>query len=219
MTDQPPSPPTAPAGGAPSEKQRGVRWAAELLGLPRAELEAMGEAVFEGLLVEAFEQEVAQRMVGFDAALDAADLLIDVGRRDEARSLLRQAAIALGHRGAEQKDISRRFARMIFGPRSERLDSEQLKQLFLAFGGDAPTFDAALERGEAPVLPTPEPPSEPTDAADDVPEEEAPADTTKPPPKKKRPNHHGRTPIGLAESVVRHTTVSTVAEEDRICAI
>ena len=143
MTDKPPSTAAAPEEGAASAKKQGVRLAADLLGLPVAELEAMGEAVFEGLLVEAFEQEVAQRMVGFDAALDAADLLIDVGRREDARSLLRQAAIALGQRGTEQRDISRRFARMIFGPRSERLDREQRKQLFLAFGGDAASFDAA----------------------------------------------------------------------------
>ena len=148
----PPAEAASPEGDATSEKKRGVRLSAELLGLPREELEAMGEAVFEGLLVEAFEQEVAQRMVSFDAALDVADRLIGAGRWDDARTLLRQAAVALGQRSVEQKDISRRYARMIFGPRSERLTTEQRKQLFLAFGGDALAFDTAEDTGETPLV-------------------------------------------------------------------
>ena len=215
----PPAEAASPKGDATSEKKRGVRLSAELLGLPREELEAMGEAVFESLLVEAFEQEVAQRMVSFDAALDAADLLIGAGRWDDARTLLRQAATALGQRGVEQKDISRRYARMIFGPRSERLTTEQRKQLFLAFGGDALAFDTAEDKGETPLVPTPEPPTEPTDAED--PRADAPpaGETPVAPEKKKRPGHHGRAPIGLTDAVRRLVTSTPVADEDRICAI
>lgn len=92
------------------------RTALELFGLSREELDAMGEERFEELLAEAFDREVAKRMVHFDAAMDAAKRMIDAGSTDAGLGLLRTAAVALSQEGLQQRDVSRRFARMLFGP-------------------------------------------------------------------------------------------------------
>jgi len=201
----------------PAKSPSPKRTALELFGLSRAELDAMGEDRFEELLAEAFEREVAKRMVHFDAAMGAAKRMIDAGSTDAGLDLLRTAAVALSQEGLQQRDVSRRFARMLFGPRSERLDGAELRQLFLAFGGEEGAFDAAKAEGVAPEVPVPEAPCEP------VPDEAADAasSTAGEPPvtstKKKRPNHHGRKPL-VASCAIVETHVS-VSPDERACAL
>lgn len=170
----------------------------------------MGEERFEELLAEAFEREVAKRMVHFDAAMDAAKRMIDAGSTDAGLGLLRTAAVALSQEGLQQRDVSRRFARMLFGPRSERLDGVELRQLFLAFGGEEGVFDAAALEGTTPVIPVPEAPSEPApDDAAPAAADPSPLATAIP---KKRPNHKGRKPL-VASCAIVETRVSVPANE------
>lgn len=178
----------------------------------------MGEELFEKLLAEAFERELARRMTGFNAAMDAAKLLIAEGRIDTGLGLLQSAAVALGQDGIQQRDISRRFARMIFGSRSERLDRDQLALLFAGFEGTQEAFDAAQAKDETPNVPTPAPPSEPLDEAA---EQDAPAGPAAPeagPPKKKRPTHHGRRPLAVTCERVEPEP-SVVPEAERACGV
>jgi transposase len=204
--------PTEPATPSPSSTttKRAPRTAFELFGLSREELDAMGQERFEKLLAEAFERQIQKKMATFDAALESARAMAAAGNADAGFGLLRSAAVVLAEESIHQRDISRRFARMIFGSRSERLDAEELKQLFLAFGGDEPAFDAATANGTTPPIPTPEPPSEPATPTSQT---DAPAK----PGKKKRPNHHGRAPL-VASCPVVETTVA-VPDHERPCAL
>lgn len=182
----------------------------ELFGLSREELDALGQERFEKLLAEAFERQLQKKMAKFDAALESAQSMIAAGNADAGFGLLRSAAVVLAEESIHQRDISRRFARMFFGPRSERLDAEELKQLYLAFDGEEAGFDAAVANGTTPTIPTPEPPSEPITPPSQP-------DTEAKPGKKKRPNHHGRSPL-VASCAVVETTVA-VPDHERPCAL
>ena len=208
------SPPTKPSSATTP------RAAAALLGLSRAELDELGEELFEKLLAEAFERELARRMTGFNAAMDAAKLLIAEGRIDTGLGLLQSAAVALGQDGIQHSDISRRFARMLFGSRSERLDREQLALLFAGLDGEKAQFDAAADKGEVPVVPTTPPPSEDADADDAEPSgnddaEVAGAIKTA---KKRRPGHHGRRPLASTLEPVEGER-AIVPEAERACGV
>ena len=199
---------------------RPKRTALELFGLSRAELDAMGEARFEELLAEAFEREVAKRMTHFDAAMDAAKRMIDAGSTDAGLGLLRAAAVDLSQDGIQQRNVSRRFARMLFGPRSERLGGAELRQLFLAFGGEESVFNAAETEGTTPLIPVPDAPTESiVDVVDPSIDGAAPAVVapTLAVEIKKRPNHHGRRPL-VASCAISETFVP-VPEEECACAL
>ena len=212
--------PEAGASNATSTTPRSKRTALELFGLSRAELDAMGEERFEELLAEAFEREVAKRMTHFDVTMGAAKRMIEAGSTDAGLGLLRAAAVELSREGIEQRDVSRRFARMLFGPRSERLDGAELRQLFLAFGGQESVFDAAQAEGTTPVIPIPEAPTEslqdvaPSVDVASLPPGDAPAPAAE---KKKRPNHNGRRPL-VASCAIIETRVP-VPEDECACAL
>ena len=187
--------------------------AAELLGLSREELAALGEDRFETLLSEAFQRELERRMRGFNAAMETAKALIPQGQIDTALGLLQSAANALGQDALSHRDISRRFARMIFGSRSERLEREQLGLLFKGMDGDPAVFEAAQDKGVVPDVPVPPPPTEPaSDVADDA--AETPSDDEAKPEKKKRPNHHGRTKLEVTCTKIETTTLVPEGERD-----
>jgi len=199
---------------APSKsKASAPRTSAELFGLSHAEVAAVGEERFEELLAEAFERELKQRMTRFDVALESARTMIESGRTDAALGLLRSAAVEVADEGYQARNVSRRLARMLFGPRSERLDREELRQLFFAFEGKPEAFDAAIETGTVPTIPTPEPVSEPTTEDESDPTNTGPNDA----PKKKRPNHKGRRPLAASCAVVE--SQSNVSADERVCAL
>lgn len=191
--------------------------AAELLGLSREELVALGEDRFETLLSEAFQRELERRMRGFNEAMESAKALIPQGQVDKALGLLQSAANALGQDALSHRDISRRFARMLFGSRSERLEREQLGLLYKGMDGDQSVFDAAQDKGVAPDVPVPPPPAEvarDTGAGAAGGEGASSTDSAKP-EKKKRPNHHGRTELEVTCAKIETTT--PVPEDERAC--
>lgn len=206
--------PKTPSAATPPRSASSIYTTAELFGLSRAELDALGQERFEKLLAEAFEREVQHRMAKFEAVLESAKAMVAAGDTDAGFRLVHAAHRAAVEDGLQQREISRRFARMLFGPRSERLDREALKQLFLAFSGEEAAFDAAAAKGETPPIPTPEPPSAP---ADDASAPSAPVEAPEGPAKKKRPRHHGRRPL-VASCAILETSVS-VPEAERACAI
>jgi hypothetical protein len=179
------TPKSKAAEGSPS---RPPRSSVELFGLSREELAAMGPERFEELLEEAIDREVAQKMAPFDAALGSARAMIESGRTDAALGLLRSAAAGLADDGLYARRVSQKFVRMLFGSRSERLDGEELQQLFFAFEGKPEAFDAAVAAGTTPTIPTPDPITTPVDRDEDQDDAAAAGADGAPPKKKKRPN-------------------------------
>lgn len=105
-----------------------------------------------------------------------------------------------------------RATRYRFGRSTERLSRDELKQLFLAFGGDQQQVE---RQGELPV-PAPEQPEQVGDGSvDDAPAvAEAPASTE--PTKKKRVRVRSMKASAKVERVV---TKVTVPAEERTCAV
>jgi transposase len=153
-------------------------------------------------------------MAKFDAVLESAQAMVAAGKTESGFGLVRAAYRATVEESLQQRDVSRRFARMLFGPRSERLDPGELKQLYLAFSGEEPVFDAAIAKGETPTIPTPEPP---TESAEGTTAPSPLADAPAKPSKKKRPNHHGRAPIVASCAIVEKRV--SVPDSERPCAI
>ncbi len=100
-----------------------------------------------------------------------------------------------------------------FGRRTERLSSDELQQLFLAFGGDA---EAAKTLAELPV-PAPEQPEQIAEGATEpVPPPEAVSTPPAEPKKKKRQRVRS---MKVDPSVERITHTSTVPEGERDCSL
>jgi len=93
--------------------------------------------------------------------------------------------------------------RLLFGRRSEKLNPEQVDQLYLAFGGTA----AAI--GKAPLLPLPDAPN--GDADDSAADALAPANKAK----QRRPNHRGRGK--LSDALERIVNRVCVPSDERQC--
>ena len=101
-----------------------------------------------------------------------------------------------------------------FGRRTERLSSDQLQQLFLAFGGDA---EAAKTLAELPV-PAPEQPEQIAEGAADIEPASEPVSTPPTEPKKKKKRQRVRS-MKVDPSVERITHTSTVPEGERDCSL
>jgi transposase len=102
-----------------------------------------------------------------------------------------------------------------FGRSTEKLSADELKQLYLVFGGDTAVADTQV------VLPVPAPaePEQIDDAADEAePESQPEPEPTSPaePTKKKRKRVRA---IQVAPEVERKVSDSPVPEEERVCAL
>jgi transposase len=106
---------------------------------------------------------------------------------------------------ARQQAIAKKFARMVFGSRSEKLSREELKQLSLAFGVTEEAWNAAVNAGLVPNVPVESAPEE------DGKETEAGAASGT---SKNRSGHKGRRPRALAAhvKVVENTILLQGAE-------
>lgn len=103
-------------------------------------------------------------------------------------------------------------ARYRFGRRTERLSSDELQQLFLAFGGDAETAKTATE---LPV-PAPEQPEQVPDGIAEPEPEPEPVSSEQALPKKKRKRVRS---MKVDPKVERIVQPSKVAEDERNCSV
>lgn len=143
-------------------------------------------------------EALRQRITSLVAEGDSAEILTLIetalGQRDE-----------LATKVAKQSTEIARLRRLLHGRRSEKLTSEELGQLLMAYGATPEEASA-----ENPTLPVPE-------CEDVPPEEEPPQDQGKgkKKPKTRRPNHRGRT--ALSPSLRRVVSHVSVPVEERTC--
>lgn len=133
-------------------------------------------------------RDVAMSMLATGKGVDAVDVLV------HAVQALQQDQLRLLHRLALA-------IRARFGRSSEKLNTEELKQLVLALGGTEQAAAAA-----DPLVPTPEVPAGQNDKG---------SMGDRPKTKKKRPNHKGRGP--LSPELPRNITVVPVSVDERKC--
>lgn len=134
--------------------------------------------------------------------------MVHAGQADDAVKALLSLVAQIKADNERLSVLNAKYAALLFGRRSERLNSHQLKQLALAFGTSEE--EAKQEAVEVPV-PAPE------DALSDDGQEEDQSrdDGKKEKPQKKRRKHPGRT--RLAEELKREITVSEVDDSKRTC--
>lgn len=198
---------TGAASGSAKPLSREALGYVDLVGLTLDEIRAMGREKFEKLIEEAIEADRKRRYAAIDAQLEAAARMRAEGCGEQADTMLRECMRSMSDDVARQQAIARKFARMVFGSRSERLDREELRQLCLAFGVSEADWNAAELANATPSIPVPPAPEETQEAHA--------AETAS--SKKKRPNHRGRRPLALAPSVAIIETEVKLEGAERLC--
>jgi transposase len=178
-----------PATDTPSRDALGY---VELLGMTIEEIRELGQEKFEKLMEQAIEADRKRRYADIDAKLAAMQRMVEAGNTEQAFSLVRDEMRGMSDEVARQQAIAKKFARMVFGSRSEKLSREELKQLSLAFGVAEEAWNAAVNAGIVPNVPVEAAPKEDGDET-----AAGAANGTQ----KKRSGHKGRKPLALAAHV------------------
>lgn len=135
------------------------------------------------------------------------------GKGPEAIDLVMSALLRLEQENERLAWRVLRSERFRFGRSTEKLSAEELKQLFLAFGG---TAAASLQK---PLLvPTPDPPECESEPESD-PEAAQNADSSSSPPEKEKKTRKSRRRMKVADKVERIITLSPVPDDEKTCGI
>lgn len=183
-----------------------------LLGMTLDEIRELGREKFEEMVEQAIEADRKRRHAEIDAKLEAMQRMVEEGRTTQAFSLIRGEMHRMSDEIDRQRSIAKKFARMVYGSRSERLTREELKQLCLAFGVSEQQYNEAVTKGDTLNVPASPAPEETADVAEPAAE---PASTEE---QKKRSSHRGRRPLALAANVKVFETTLLVPDEERQCA-
>ena len=202
------SKPSKPKPAVLSEPSREAVGYLELLGLTPDEARALGQKKFEQLLEQAIEADRKRRKAEIDAKIDAMQRMAEAGNMAQAFAIVRGEMHRMADEVERLKVITRKYARMVFGSRSERLTGDEFKQLCLAFGVSEEAYNAAVAGGAIPSVPVTPAPEEESEQTDGTHEQGA---------GKKNSGHRGRKPLALAANVKVVEKTVRLEGKDRDC--